>query len=66
MSEHSSCKLEFNIHQGILSLPFSAKLMRSLMNSTGEDRERELKKIIAIVQRFSNCYPPHMRLNDQF
>ena len=53
MSERSSCKLKFKIHQGIRSLPFSAELMRSQMNSTGEDGERELKKIIAVVQHFS-------------
>lgn len=52
MSEHSSCKLKFEIHRGTLPLPFSAKLMRSQMSPTGEDRERELEKP-AVVQTWA-------------
>lgn len=50
MAEHSSCKLKFKILWGIQSLLFSAVLMRSQMNSTGEDREGELKTLIALTQ----------------
>lgn len=49
MCERSSRKLKFKIHEAILSLPFSAKLMRSQLNATGG---KELK-IIAIVSHFS-------------